>query len=136
MGTWGAGNFESDESLSYLDELIAQLVERIETCLSSLEHPSERDEFSGSLDCGEERLMPSVDIICLLCEHYEEPPNIEIDQVIRWRDQYLAACDEHIDDYGPKPEYKRERRQVIIETFEKLQGIVTFWSDAESSASG
>jgi hypothetical protein len=122
--------------LSYLDALIAQLIERIETCLSSLEHPSERDEFSGSLDCGEEVLMPSVDIICLLCEHYEEPLNIEMEQVIQWRDQHLAAYDRHIDDHGPKPEYKRERRQVIVETFEKLQGIVTFWSNIGHSASG
>ncbi len=128
MGTWGPGNFENDESRDYLYELIGQLIERIETCLSSLAHPSERDAFTGSLDCGEELLMPNIDIICLLCEHYRTSPGIELEQVIRWRDQYLAAYDEHIDAYGAKPEYKRKRRQVIVETFEKLQGIVTLWS--------
>jgi len=123
MGTWGVGNFDSDHALDYLDGLIAQLVGKVETLIA---RPIDfKDEWSfGFLHDGEKERMPSLEIVCVLCERFQTLPNVEREQVAQWKDRYLAAYDALIDDYAPKLDYKVNRRRVIVDTFEHLQKII------------
>lgn len=113
MGTWDEGNFSNDGALDYLATLIQKLVTRIENLLAS--------DYGADLDeCGESELMPSVEIISLLCEHCDAVPPRE--SVVKgWRQRYLNIYDEQIDALDPDPEFKVKRRQVIDATFRKLE---------------
>ena len=114
MGTWGEGNFSNDGALDYLATLIQKLVTRIENQLAS--------DYGADLDKGgESELMPSVEIISVLCEHCGAVPLRE--SIIKgWRQRYLNVYDAQIDALDPDPEFKVKRRQVIDATFRKLEG--------------
>jgi predicted RNase H-like nuclease (RuvC/YqgF family) len=111
MGTWGAGNFESDGALDFLSDLMTRLTNTINTCFND----GKADLDEG----GEEELMPSVAIIKLLAEKCRATPP-ETDVVESWRKRYLQIYDEQIDDLRPNLEYKTERRKIIDTTFTDL----------------
>ncbi|MBV9469156.1 MAG: DUF4259 domain-containing protein [Abitibacteriaceae bacterium] len=121
MGTWGSGNFENDGALDYVGSIIVELRSRIERCLA--------DEDAVALDEeGEAVVVPSVQIIALLCEHCKAAPP-EASVVARWKDEYFAVFDEQIDSLEPKPGFKERRRAVILATFDHLEKEATeFWS--------
>lgn len=119
MGTWAAGNFDSDGALDYVGEIIDQLTNTIASCL---------EEGNAGLDeGGESELMPSVAIIKVLSEHCgAAPPKPDVIQ--SWRNQYLAIYDEQIDGLDPDPAYKVERRATIDTTFRELVALSEeFW---------
>lgn len=124
MGTWGAGNFDSDGALDYIGEIASGLTARIEACFA--------DEESSALDeDGEGVLVPSVAILLLLCEHCAAAPP-RPDVAGRWKRQYLTIFDDQIDSLEPAPGYKQERRQVIEDTFRRLQArAAAFWQDTD-----
>lgn len=119
MGTWAAGNFDSDRALDYVGEIIDQLTSTVASCL---------EEGDADLDeGGESELMPSVAIIKVLSEHCGAAPP-KSDVIESWRRQYLAIYDEQIDDLEPDPEYKVERRATIDTTFTQLVALAKeFW---------
>ena len=43
--------------------------------------------------------------------------------VAGWRSLYLDVWDNGIDGLDPDPEYKRKRREVIIETFDRIERL-------------
>lgn len=113
MGTWGAGNFDSDGALDYLAEVTSGFEAKIEQCLA--------DEDISALDeDGEAVIVPSAAILSVLCERCDASPP-QPDVVARWKRQYLALFDDQIDGLAPGPGYKEERRQVIEETFTKRE---------------
>ena len=73
--------------------------------------------------------MPSVELLALLCERYNaEPPRPSL--VRQWRDDYLAVYDRTIDEITPSPEFKKDRRKAIENTFHWLAGLAeSFWDD-------
>jgi hypothetical protein len=111
MGVKGPGNFDNDEALYHLDMLIQQLVRTIENIFS----------HQFNLSDGEALIISNVDILVTLCQAYRETPFVEESVVRQWKEIYLLRYDEQIDDYGPDLEYKVQRRQVIEETFNKLE---------------
>ena len=120
MGTWAEGNFANDGALDYLAEVIDSLSARIEEILAD-EVRSFPDEE------GESVLMPSVEIISILCERCGGAPPKE-KTVRQWRERYLQVYDEQIDDLAPQGDYKTARRQVIENTFKKLADQArSFW---------
>ncbi|MEO7720119.1 MAG: DUF4259 domain-containing protein [Capsulimonas sp.] len=123
MGTWGAGNFDSDSALDYISSVVDDLEGKIEDLLT--------DEERSALDEeGEGVLVPSVAILSALHETVQAPTP-EPANVARWRTQYLAIYDAQIDGLEPDAEYKVERRQVIQDTFDKLEAQAqAFWSIA------
>ncbi len=120
MGTWAAGNFDSDGALDYVGELMDQLTNTIRKCF---------DQGNADLDeRGESELMPSVAIISLLAEHCGAAPP-KPDVVESWRHRYLAIYDDQIEGLEPKPDYKTERRKVVDMTFSSLTELSKkFWS--------
>ncbi|MEO8606907.1 MAG: DUF4259 domain-containing protein [Chloroflexota bacterium] len=128
MVTWGTGNFDSDGAGDYLDSLMKQLIKTIEACLGGkyVMYPSDDDDdILGA--CGEDMLMPSVDILALLCEHFAMPLPVTELIIRQWKEQYLRSYDRHIDHYVTKPDFKIRRRRVIEATFDRLLGLAHDW---------
>jgi hypothetical protein len=121
MSAWGTGNFENDGAMDYLDGLIVQLAATIKDVLA------DEDRFVLDGDA-EFRVMPSVELIALLCERYNAmPPKVKT--ITQWRKKYLKLYDEQIDHLYPKANYKAERRKTIERTFAWLEGLAqSFWA--------
>lgn len=122
MGTWSAGNFENDGALDFVGDLVDQLIEGIERCF---------EESGADLDEeGEAVLVPSVEIISLLCERCNAaPPDPEA--VKSWKEEYLEIYDAQIDQLDPDPDYQVERRRTIEQTFDRLlEQSRKFWEKA------
>lgn len=113
MGTWGAGNFDNDSALDYVGDLVYEMQQKVDDILAD-EDRRARDEE------GEGVLMPTIVVMSLLYEHCTAPaPDLE--KVRSWKKRYLAVYDEDMEDYDLTPGFKEERRQVIEETFAKLE---------------
>ena len=120
MGTWAEGNFDNDGALDYLGDIINQFTTNIEDLFKS-------GTSAGLDECGESELMPSVEIISILCEKCNGvPPKEKV--LERWKKKYLEIYDSQIDGLSPKADYKQKRRKVIEETFNKLlEQSQDFW---------
>src|SRR3954451_11600090 len=123
MGTFAPddfGNFANEGALDYLSMLTARLVGTItEVC-------ADEERLAADED-GETLLMPSVEVLALLCERYGAAPPRPA-TVRQWRDKYLAAFDRGIDRLRPAAEFKAERRRVIETTFRWLGSVAqTHW---------
>jgi hypothetical protein len=122
MGTFAEDNFGNDGAREYLACLTARLVATISEIVA--------DETRLELDeDGETLLMPSVEILALLCERYDsQPPRPET--VRQWARKYLDVYDRTIDSLRPKPGYKAARRKVIDKTFRWLESLAeTSWTE-------
>jgi hypothetical protein len=120
MGTFAEHNFGNDGAMDYLAMLTAKLVATITEVMA--------DEGRLALDeDGETLLMPSVDILALLCERYgAEPPRP--DTVRHWSATYLDLYDRTIHKLRPKPGFKAARRKVIEHTFRWLESLAdSYW---------
>jgi hypothetical protein len=114
---WQPGNFDSAGANQFLGELIDDLCESIEEILDD-------DERFALDDDAEYILMPSVELIALLCERYNtKPPKVK--KIQKWRKKYLKMYDAQIDALEPPGDYKAKRRQVIDKTFAWLESVAT-----------
>src|SRR5262245_53002353 len=91
-------NFGNDGARQYLDVTIAKLVATIKEIIADPER-LEPDEDGESL------LMPSIDILAVLCERYNAAPPRPA-TVRQWHEKYLLAFDQGIDAVKPKPRFK------------------------------
>jgi len=112
MGMWGSGNFENDAAADYRDDLVKSMIATMTEILD--------DEDRAALDEeGEGVVMPTVEIIAVLCEQCRADPP-DVDTVNDWRDRYVQIFDDQIDGLAPRDDFKAERRAVIVRTFERL----------------
>ena len=123
MGTWGAGNFQSDGALDYVGDVTAGLCARIESVMS--------DEILFALDEEAEAVIPpTVTMLTLLCDRCGAAPP-EPGRVLSWREKYLSMFDREIGDLDPAEGYGPERRATLIETFDALLSKSKgFWGTA------
>ena len=117
MGTFTADNFGNDGAQDYLAMQTAKLVATIKEVLADEERMRPDED-------GETLLMPSVEILALLCERYGAAPPRPV-TVRQWADKYLAVYDASIDRQRPRPsaEFKTGRRKAIDQTFRWLEGL-------------
>jgi Domain of unknown function (DUF4259) len=113
MGTWGTGNFDSDGASDFIFEQIDRFVALINEIFADEEYRFRLDEDA------EAELMPSVEILILLCEHCSGvlPEGLDISA---WKQRYLEMYDAQADGLAPVPGFKEERRAVIEKTFDRL----------------
>ena len=113
MSAWGPSNIENDAAHDFVNEQIDRYVSHIEDIFGN------EGRFLLDEDA-EGMLMPSVEIVSLLCEHCHGvlPEKLE---VATWKARYLAMYDDQIDGLEPRDEYKRQRRAVIEATFDRLR---------------
>jgi hypothetical protein len=115
MGTWSEENFGNDGARQYLSLLTSKLVATINEVFADPER-TELDEDGESL------LMPSVEVLALLCERYDVAPPRPA-TVRQWHEKYLAVYDRDIDKFKPKGDFKAARRKVIDKTFRWLESL-------------
>jgi len=113
MGTWGAGNFDSDGASDFIFEQIDRYVALINEIFADEESRFRLDEDA------ETELMPSVEILLLMCEHCNGvlPKGLDISA---WKQRYLEMYDAQIDGLEPVVGFKEERRAVIEQAFDRL----------------
>jgi hypothetical protein len=120
MATFGEHNFGNDGAMEYLSLLTAKLVATITEIVAD----PERRELDED---GESMLMPSVDILALLCERYGAMPP-KPDTVRQWGQKYLKRYDDSIDELKRSAGFKTARRRVIENTFRWLESLAeTYW---------
>lgn len=120
MGTFAEYNFGNDGAMDYLAMLTAKLV------ATATEIMADPERLALDED-GESMLMPSIEILALLCERYDAMPPKPA-TVRQWRQKYLVTYDDSIDELNPDPGFKSSRRKVIENTFRWLEGLAeSYW---------
>ncbi|MDI2126782.1 DUF4259 domain-containing protein [Yinghuangia seranimata] len=115
MGTWGRGNFDSDTAADHLGELTGRLVAEVAEAMEGDPVELEPDEYWGvAVPCNLELLH----LIALRGYVGTELPAADV--VVEWKRVFMDVWDRTIDDLGPRPEYKAERREVLVGTFDRL----------------
>ena len=113
MATLGTGNFDNAGAQETRDNLVGEITDGIQTCLTY-----NSDVGEG----GEQEFMPLVQILVVLCEHCSaQPPEPEV--VAKWKSSYLSVFDEQAGDAFEDKAFVKQRRKVIEETFKKLQDL-------------
>ncbi len=121
MATFAEHNLGNDGAMEYLSLLTAKLVATITEIVAD----PERRELDED---GESMLMPSVDILALLCERYGAMPP-KPDVVRQWSQKYLCTYDRSIDKVTSDPGFKAARRKVIEHTFRWLESLSeSYWA--------
>jgi len=115
MSEWTEDNFGNDGARDYLAMMTAKLVATIREVVGD-------DERILPDEDGESLLMPSVEILALLCERCGATPPRPA-TVRQWHEKYLAAFDSGIDRMKPAPGFKPDRRHVIENTFRWLESL-------------
>ena len=117
MGTWGSGNFDSDTAADFLSELVASIVSKLETAMSGDDVSLEPDEWEGTtVPC-------TVELLALLARQRWVGVTLPLPATVAaWSTRYLAIWDAAIDELGPGPDWKSERRAVLVRTFDELRG--------------
>jgi hypothetical protein len=117
-------NFGNQGARDYLALRAAQLVANISEVAASKQRIRPDED-------GESMLMPSVELLALVCERYGAiPPKPET--VRQWSEKYLRAFDRADDFEEPTPGFRAARRKVIDQTFRWLEGLAaSHWSEDE-----
>jgi hypothetical protein len=110
MGTWGAGNFESDTALDFLGRWGAQL---------------EKQLIAPSSFMGIEKLMAVVEIWLALLQRQPRVPLVppKRSNVESLREQVLIVFDREVALLSPKGNFASERRDVIKRSFDTLAAV-------------
>ena len=118
-------NFGNQGARDYLALRAAQLVANISQVASSKQRIRPEED-------GEAMLMPSVELLALVCERYGAvPPKPET--VRQWSEKYLRAFDRADDLEMPTPGFRTARRKVIEQTFRWLEGLsASHWQEDEN----
>ncbi|MCX4448762.1 DUF4259 domain-containing protein [Streptomyces sp. NPDC087866] len=115
MGTWGAGNFDSDTAADHLSGLVDRLVGRVTEAMAGDPVGIEPDEYDGvAVPC-------DLELLLLLHERGWVGVTLPAPEVVRqWRDAYMAVWERSIDGLEPADGFKDERRAVLRGTFDRL----------------
>ena len=121
MGAWGDGNFERDDALNVLDEWYEQIVEGIRR---TFQREHEKTLYS---DYGELSIVANIDILITLFERYQSSPSLDLDEIARWKQDYLATFDRTIQQYLQAPGFAERRRKTVEATFDRLYDLLKAW---------
>ncbi|MFI6639414.1 DUF4259 domain-containing protein [Streptomyces sp. NPDC050504] len=119
MGTWGSGNFESDAAWDYLASFLDRIVSEVAEVMDGDPVELEPDEYWGvAVPCQLELLT------VLVRAGHTYDSLLSPDTVKAWKEKFLTVWEDTIDDLEPTPDYKEERRAVLIRTFDELADAV------------
>lgn len=112
MSTWGAGTFQNDAALDFINTEIDRHISTIEKIFG--------DESRFHLDeDAEGELMPRIEILLALCERCHGVLKEHVDFAV-WKMRYLTMYDDEIDGMVRTDNLKQQRRAVIVDTFDRL----------------
>ena len=116
------GNLDQPGAMRYLTELVNEWSRQVDDIL----RPDNDLTATGE---GEAIVMPTIEIVALLCERFNAPPP-KTDRIERWRRRYLRWFDEEADACFPDPDFRARRRKRIDTTFAWLQSLSeVYWMD-------
>jgi hypothetical protein len=115
MTTWSEDNFGNEGAQAYLEMETARLLSTIQEVLDDPERRSLDED-------GESLLMPSVELLALVCERYGVEPPLPV-TVREWHTLYLDVFDAEAGKMKWKPAQRTARRKVIENTFRWLEGL-------------
>jgi hypothetical protein len=122
MGIWGPGNFEADDALNMLSLWIRKMIDEIRKTYTS---ESVDRFYDGD---GDSHIIANIDIIVTLCRHYHTYPDLDLEEVETWKQQYLQTYDRIMGNlrssHDEDIEFRRIRRENIVKTFDDLRSIV------------
>jgi hypothetical protein len=128
MGYWGEGNFDGDDPRDFLADMVSVWERIIDHSLAgewpqvmAYFGPDVRPFSHGSQEAVDTIVMPTVEIMIAVAEkfHCDYLPSRE--KVTAWACRVVEVFDsEGIEGWGPGD----ERRQILVETFDKLFKIV------------
>ncbi|MFI6651251.1 DUF4259 domain-containing protein [Streptomyces sp. NPDC050529] len=115
MGTWGAGNYDSDTAADHLGDLVGRLVAEVTEAMAGDPVELEPDEYGGvTVPC-------NLELLLVLDRQGWVGVTLPPPELIRsWQKTFLAVWEATIDGLEPDAAYKDERRKVLNETFEHL----------------
>ncbi len=115
MGTWGSGNFDDDTAADHLSELTDRLITEVTEAMSGDPVGIEPDEYWGvAVPCNLELLH------LIAQQRYVGARLPDPDTVTAWKARFLAVWDDSIDGLEPTPDHKKQRRAVLVRTFDQL----------------
>ncbi len=116
MGDWGPGNFQQDHALDFMwREVQRPLLRQIEQMLDDHDLAQADEPTSGPI-------MAAVELLSILSEHANAVPP-KPDDVALWRKTFLESWDETSEEVYFRKEDVTARRNVIVETFDRLAAI-------------
>lgn len=132
MASWGPSNFDSDSALDKLAKWCEFLLKEVEEFYSQ---SGEIDDLSF-LRKADGNIIPNVDIVVTLCEHYESYYiGVSSDLVKSWKDIYLRIHDRVFDasKYPSNVDLSEacQRRCIVEDTFDRLYEIGTHDEDID-----
>ncbi len=113
MGTWGAGNLESDVALDYLFlQIFAPLEEQILLVLT--------DRSASEADENADETAIAVDALAALCAHFHQAPRMTVQQLITVRTKFIPIWSRSMDGLDPVAGHKAARQAQIETAFDRL----------------
>jgi hypothetical protein len=113
MGTWGAGNLESDNAAEYL---LYQIFEPLEEQIRSVLE----DDANAEADEDGDATMVAVDALAALCAHFGETTQITRKKLVQIQKKYLKVWSKSMDGLEPVEGHKSARQTQIEATFARL----------------
>jgi Domain of unknown function (DUF4259) len=130
MGTWGSGNFQDDTALDHFSGIVQPLLEHISKSFKN-KVSLEPDEYDGIA------VLCNMDILVAIAYglgSQESPFFIskfpKVNKIAAWQKTYLEVWDDTIDGLDPDEDYKLERREVIVKTFERFIALAKQYQEA------
>ncbi|WP_229403534.1 DUF4259 domain-containing protein [Micromonospora okii] len=125
MGTWGSGNFDDDTAADHLADLTGRLIEEIAEAMSGDPVGIEPDEYWGvAVPCNLELLH------LVASRHYVGARLPDPETVAGWKEKFLGVWDGAIDGLEPSPEFRQQRREVLVRTFDQVADLAAGRADA------
>lgn len=116
MGTWAHGNFDNDTALDWLDDITAQLLDEISEAMDSPE-TLQADELDADL------VPCRIELLCAMAEKGMPPQWPDVQVLAQWKQIFLQAWDASIDELEPTADYKRDRRNTLVATFDRMLAL-------------
>jgi hypothetical protein len=113
MGTWGAGNLESDAADEYL---LYNIMEPLEAQILSVL----TDDAAAEPDEDGDSTVVAVDALAALCAHFGKPTRLERAQLEQIQQRYLEIWSPAMDGLDPVDGHKAARLATINATFARL----------------
>lgn len=116
MGTWSHGNFDNDAALDWLSDITGQLLDEITEVMDSPQL-LEADELDADL------VPCKIELLCTMADSGMSPIWPQVPILEQWKHTFLDAWDGSIDGLSPDADYRRERRDTLVETFDRMLAL-------------
>lgn len=113
MGTWGTRNFDNDAAGDFYLQFIERMMMEIRLTMKNELRIHAGNYWGDVLPC-------MIDLIRVIAEQDFHCLDLDTEEFKRWKQIYMDRWKMTIDECNPNAAYRKEREQVLNETFDKL----------------